>query len=198
VTRVIAGLARGRRLGVPAGPATRPTSDRAREGLFSTLVSMVGRLAGRRVLDLYAGSGAIGLEALSRGAGQVLLVESDRRAYAAVLANIEAVGLTGAAASAVPVERLVAGPNPAAGYDVVVLDPPYALPAVDVVGVLVDLLAYGWVGPEAVVVVERASRDPDWVWPAGLAADRSRRYGEATLWYGRAAGPATTSERARS
>jgi len=101
-------------------------------------------------------------------------------------------------ASSVAVERLVAGPNPSDGYDVAVLDPPYSLPAADVVAVLTDLLAQGWLALDAVVVVERGSRDPDWVWPAGLAADRSRRYGEASLWYGRAAGPATTSERPRS
>ncbi len=190
MTRVIAGAARGRRLVVPAGLSTRPTSDRAREGLFSTVVSMLGPLAGRRVLDLYAGTGAIGLEALSRGAGHALLVDSDRRAHAAVTANIATVGLVGAVASSSAVERLVAAPNPGPAYDLAVLDPPYSTPVAEVVPVVADLLAHGWLGQDAVVVVERATREGEWAWPAGLVADRSRRYGEATLWYGRAAGSA--------
>ncbi len=95
MTRVIAGAARGRRLAVPAGRLTRPTSDRAREGLFSTLAAVCGSLDGARVLDLYAGSGAVGLEALSRGAARVLFVEADARAARVIRGNIEAVGLAG-------------------------------------------------------------------------------------------------------
>ena len=91
MTRVIAGEAGGRRLAVPPGTTTRPTSDRAREGLFASLLSELGTFDGRRVLDLYAGSGAIGLEALSRGAGQALLVESDARAAAVIKANVATV-----------------------------------------------------------------------------------------------------------
>jgi 16S rRNA (guanine966-N2)-methyltransferase len=188
VTRVVAGAARGRRLAVPAGTTTRPTSDRAREGLFSTLESVLGTLAGRSFLDLFAGSGAIGLEALSRGAAHVLLVENERRAHAVVAGNVTAVGLAGAVVSAAPVERLVAESPVHGGYDVAVLDPPYSMPATRVAAVVSDLAANGWLLPGAIVVVERATRDGGWAWPASLAADRSRRYGEATLWYGRAAG----------
>ena len=188
MTRVVAGAARGRRLAVPPGTTTRPTSERAREGLFSTLESMLGTLAGRRVLDLFAGSGAIGLEALSRGAAHVLLVENERRAHAVVTANVAAVGLAGAVVSAAPVERLVAEPPAAGGYEVAVLDPPYSMPAARVAAVVADLAAHGWLAAGAVVVVERATRDGGWSWPAGVAPDRTRRYGEATLWYGRAAG----------
>lgn len=191
MTRIIAGAAGGRRLEVPAGTTTRPTSDRAREALFSTLDALVGTVAGRRFLDLYAGSGAVGLEALSRGASHVHLVENERRAQAVVVANVaamEASGLGGATTSALPVERVVSVANPGAGYDIAFLDPPYALPAKAVREVLADLLAHGWLAPGGVVVVERVSRDPAWVWPEGLAPDRTRRYGEATLWYGRAAG----------
>ena len=94
MTRVIAGAARGRRLAVPAGRLTRPTSDRAREGLFGTLVALHGPLDGACVLDLYAGSGAVGLEALSRGARRALLVEADARAARVIRGNIEAVGLS--------------------------------------------------------------------------------------------------------
>ncbi|HEY6789006.1 MAG TPA: RsmD family RNA methyltransferase, partial [Trebonia sp.] len=93
MTRVIAGEAGGRRLVVPGGMSTRPTSDRAREGLFASLASELGSLTGRRVLDLYAGSGAVGLEALSRGASHVLLVESDARATTVIKANIATIGM---------------------------------------------------------------------------------------------------------
>jgi 16S rRNA (guanine966-N2)-methyltransferase len=114
VARVIAGEAGGRRLVVPDGRDTRPTSDRAREGLFATVASIVGPLAGTRVLDLYAGSGAVGLEALSRGAEHVLLVEHGARAARVIRANIDAIGLPGAAVIADRVERVLArGPAPA-------------------------------------------------------------------------------------
>ena len=112
MARVIAGEAGGRRLAVPAGRDTRPTSDRAREGLFATIASMVGSLAGARVLDLYAGSGAVGLEALSRGAEHVLLVEHGARAARVIRENIEAIGLPGAVLVADRVERVLArGPD---------------------------------------------------------------------------------------
>ncbi|MFV2120379.1 RsmD family RNA methyltransferase, partial [Streptomyces sp. Act-28] len=90
MTRVIAGAAGGRRLAVPPGNGTRPTSDRAREGLFSTWQSFLGTLDGIRVADLYAGSGAVGLEALSRGAAHALLVEADARAARTVRENVRA------------------------------------------------------------------------------------------------------------
>jgi len=188
VTRVVAGAARGRRLVVPVGKATRPTSDRAREGLFSTVEAMRGTVAGCRFLDLYAGSGAVGLEALSRGAAHVLLVENERRALAACQANVTAVALAGAQVRAVAAERLAAAPAGGDGYDVVVLDPPYSLAAADLAAVVSDLASHGWLRPAAVVVVERSTRDGEWTWPGAIGPDRSRRYGEATLWYGRAAG----------
>lgn len=188
MTRVVAGSARGRRLTVPHGQSTRPTSDRAREGLFSALESMLGGLAGVRALDLYAGSGAVGLEAASRGATAVLLVESDRRALEAVRTNVAAVGLPGTEVRGDTVERVAAAANPGAPYDLAFLDPPYAVDTEPLRAVLADLLTHGWLGPGAVVVVERATRGEPFDWPPGFAADRSRTYGEATLWYGRAAG----------
>jgi len=188
VTRVVAGAARGRRLAVPLGTGTRPTSDRAREALFSTLTSMVGAWAGARVLDLYAGSGAVGLEALSRGAASCLLVESDARALRTVRANVETLGLTGAEVHGGRVEALAAGASPGPAYDVVFLDPPYDMLGDRLRTVLAELLEHGWVAPGAVVALERASRDVPWSWPGGFVGERSRRYGEATLWYGRAAG----------
>jgi 16S rRNA (guanine966-N2)-methyltransferase len=182
VTRVVAGVAGGRRLSVPPA-GTRPTSDRAREGLFSTLQALRGPLEGARVADLYAGSGAVGLEALSRGADAVLLVESAARAVAVVRSNVAALDLPGARVVAAPVERLVAAPPEEEPYDVAFLDPPYALDDVRVRRVLSDLLDHGWLSEDAVVVVERATRGGAFTWPPGLVPLRERRYGEGTLWY---------------
>ena len=188
---MIAGEAGGRRLAVPDGRNTRPTSDRAREGLFASIVSMVGSLAGARVLDLYAGSGAVGLEALSRGAEHVLLVESGARAGRVIRANIEAIGLPGAEMVTDRVERVLArGPAPSAAgsgrYDIVFADPPYALAGDEVSAMLAALRDQDWLAPGALVIVERATRSGPLGWPAGFEPDRARRYGEATLWYGRA------------
>ncbi len=190
---MIAGEAGGRRLAVPDGRDTRPTSDRAREGLFATISSIVGPLAGARVLDLYAGSGAVGLEALSRGAERVLLVEHGARAARVIRANIEAIGLPGAVVIADRVERVLARrPAPAGGqdgtaegpYDVAFADPPYALADAGVTQVLSLLAERGWLAPGALVIVERATRSGPLSWPDGYVPDRARRYGEATFWYG--------------
>ena len=188
---MIAGEAGGRRLAVPDGRDTRPTSDRAREGLFASIVSMVGSLAGARVLDLYAGSGAVGLEALSRGAEHVLLVESGARAGRVIRANIVAIGLPGAEMVTDRVERVLArGPAPSAAgsgrYDIVFADPPYALAGQEVSTMLTELADQGWLAPGALVIVERATRSGPLSWPPGFEPDRARRYGEATFWYARA------------
>jgi 16S rRNA (guanine966-N2)-methyltransferase len=188
VTRVSAGAARGRRLQVPPGDGTRPTSDRAREALFGTLESLVGAWAGLRVLDLYAGSGAVGLEALSRGAAHALLVEADARAARTVAANVATLGLAGAEVRRGRVERVAAHGLPGPAYDVVFADPPYDVTDDELRTVLADLRPA--VADAAVVVVERATRGGPWAWPAGYEEVRSRRYGEATLWYGRASQPA--------
>jgi 16S rRNA (guanine966-N2)-methyltransferase len=188
MTRIVAGAARGRRLATPPGRGPRPTSDRAREGMFSTLQTVLGDVDGARVLDLYAGSGAVGLEALSRGASHVLLVESDRRAAAVVAANVEQVGLPGAVVRAAAVEHVVASSVPEKPYDLAFLDPPYAVTDDEVRVVLGVLLERGWLVPGSVLVVERATRGGSFVWPPGFEGDRERRYGEGTLWYGRAAG----------
>ena len=184
MARVIAGEAGGRRLAVPDGRDTRPTSDRAREGLFATISSIAGPLDGARVLDLYAGSGAVGLEALSRGAGHVLLVEQGPRAVRVIRENIEAIGLPGAVLAADRVERLLARGPDGDRYDVVFADPPYALADAAVERVLVLLAQGGWLAPGALVIVERATRSGELSWPDGYVPDRSRRYGEATFWYG--------------
>ena len=186
MARVIAGEAGGRRLAVPDGRNTRPTSDRAREGLFATIVSLTGSLTGARVLDLYAGSGAVGLEALSRGAKHVLLVESGARAARVIRDNIEAIGLPGAEVLTDRVARVRARRPGGDRYDVVFADPPYALAGQEVSAMLAALQDRSWLAPGALVIVERATRSGPVSWPAGFEPDRARRYGEATFWYGRA------------
>ncbi|MFD5626551.1 16S rRNA (guanine(966)-N(2))-methyltransferase RsmD [Streptomyces sp. NPDC127072] len=188
MTRVIAGLAGGRRLAVPPGTGTRPTSDRAREGLFSTWRSLLGGpLEGERVLDLYAGSGAIGLEALSRGAGHTLLVEADARAARVIRENVKTLGLPGAEVRPGKAEQIVRSPAPSDPYDLVFLDPPYAVSDEDLCEILLTLRTGGWLAAEALVTVERSTRGGEFGWPIGFEAIRARRYGEGTFWYGRAA-----------
>jgi 16S rRNA (guanine966-N2)-methyltransferase len=184
VTRVIAGVYGGRRLVTPDGRDTRPTADRVREALFNTLHATV-ELEGARFADLYAGSGAVGLEAASRGASHVLLVEAGAAAARAARSNVAALG-AGAVVdlTTAKVEQLAAKP-PDGPYDVVFADPPYALPGADLAGLLADLGRNGWLAPDAVMVVERATRSPEPAWPAEITPGRGRRYGETTLWYGR-------------
>jgi 16S rRNA (guanine966-N2)-methyltransferase len=216
MTRVIAGAAGGRRLAVPPGLATRPTSDRAREGLFGTVQAVLGSLSGARVLDLYAGSGAVGLEALSRGAAHALLVESAPAAVRVIRANIAALDLPGACLVPDRVERVLtrgpaSRPDPAAPapgsatvaapgsppgrlgdagerYGFAFADPPYAVSDDDVAGMLRALRDGGWLVAGALVAVERRTGGKALAWPPGYLPDRARRYGDATLWYGLAAG----------
>ncbi|GHF60372.1 16S rRNA (guanine(966)-N(2))-methyltransferase RsmD [Streptomyces griseosporeus] len=194
MTRVIAGAAGGRRLAVPPGTGTRPTSDRAREGLFSTWQSLLGGpLDGERVLDLYAGSGAVGLEALSRGAGHTLLVEADPKAARIIRENVKSLGLPGAEVRSGKAEQIIKAP-PAGPYDLVFLDPPYAVSDDDLWEILLTLRSEGWLTEQALVTVERSTRGGEFRWPDGFEAIRARRYGEGTFWYGRAA---STCEDAR-
>ena len=182
VTRIIAGRARGARLDVP-GTGTRPTSDRVRESLFGALES-ADAITGARVLDLYAGSGALGLESLSRGAASVDLVERGRPAAAVVRRNAAVVAKAGALPTARVHESAVrtylqraAGP-----FDLVFSDPPYDLDDEAMTG---DLRAIApLLSPEALVVIERARRStpPDFA-AAGLRLTRDKTYGDTTLWW---------------
>jgi 16S rRNA (guanine966-N2)-methyltransferase len=183
VTRIIGGASGGRRIAVPAGSGTRPTADRVREAMFSSLETEFGSFHGLAVLDLYAGSGALGLEALSRGAARVVLVESDRKAAEVIAANVKVVGLPGATVLTRPAEKVASGDNPAGPFDLVCADPPYKLETLELQEILVSLRDNGWLADDAVVVVERGKREP-WEWPEGFAALRDRKYGEARLWYG--------------
>ncbi|AXT84580.1 16S rRNA (guanine(966)-N(2))-methyltransferase RsmD [Aeromicrobium sp. A1-2] len=182
MTRIIAGQYGGRRIQTPKGDGTRPTSDRVREALFSSLESELGGfVAELRVLDLFAGSGALGLEALSRGAGSAQFVESDPKAAAVVRANVKELGAP-AAVARVTAERYLRD-TPAEAFSLVFIDPPYALPTAQVAALVATIKA-SCAAPEALFVVERSTRDP-FVWPDGVEGLRSKKYGETTLWYGR-------------
>lgn len=173
--RIIAGKWRGRPLAAPPGEATRPTSERAREALFSMLASRLGDFDGLRVADLYAGTGALGLEALSRGAAHATFVENDRIAVAALKANIAKCDADFAASVlALPVEAIGRTALP---FDLLLLDPPYgegrALPA------LARLLDYGWIAPHALVSVETVKGET--LGPPGFTLDTVRDHGKARL-----------------
>jgi 16S rRNA (guanine966-N2)-methyltransferase len=193
VTRIIAGSARGRRLAVPPS-GTRPTSDRVREALMSALEHELGSFGGASVADLYAGTGAVGLEALSRGAAHALLVDKDRPAVATLTANVATVGIPGAVVLGDDVVRLAGSAPPAlakAPYDLVFADPPYDVADDVVEQVLAGLAAHGWLADGALVVVERARprRGEMFAWPDGYEPGKDRKYGETVLrtalWYGR-------------
>ncbi|HTI31746.1 MAG TPA: 16S rRNA (guanine(966)-N(2))-methyltransferase RsmD [Sphingomonas sp.] len=172
--RIIAGDWRGRPLIAPKGETTRPTADRVREALFSMLASRLGTFEGLRVADLFAGSGALGLEALSRGAAHCTFVEQDGAALDALRANIAKLGAKTAEVRAGSVMTLPVAREP---YDLLLLDPPYATGAGSVA--LDRLQRLGWLAPGALVSVETAKNES--VEVAGLTADTERNHGKAKL-----------------
>ncbi|MDR2114562.1 MAG: 16S rRNA (guanine(966)-N(2))-methyltransferase RsmD [Bifidobacteriaceae bacterium] len=184
--RIIAGSAGGRGIKVPP-QGTRPTSGRVREALFSLLEAHWGgpdNWNERTVLDLYAGSGALGLEAISRGASRVVLVDSSRQAGRTIRANAAALGFTRQVQVVErPVERVLMG-HPSGPFGLVFLDPPYNLELNQIDAVLVRLDHPGWLVPQAVVVVERATRSRAPKWPAGWETLEVRPYGETALHLG--------------
>jgi 16S rRNA (guanine966-N2)-methyltransferase len=182
MTRIIAGSAGGSRLLAPAGRETRPTSDRVREALFSRL-EHDGLLDATRVLDLYAGSGALGLEALSRGARSAVLVEQGQAAARTIRRNLDSTGLREGVVVADRVERVLTRPVPGAPFDLVLADPPYALSQESLTEVLRLLVAGRWLATHAAVVVERSARTPEPAWPPSLEPYDDRRYGETRIWF---------------
>jgi 16S rRNA (guanine966-N2)-methyltransferase len=157
-----------------------------RESLFSIVTARLD-LTGRSVLDLYAGSGALGLEALSRGAGAVSMVERDRNAIAVLRRNIAAVGLPGADAVPGAVATVLAR-GATEPYDLVLADPPYAVDGAELTAVLTALAEHGWVADGSLVIVERAKGTaPDW--PRGYEPLRSRRYGDTEVHWANVMGP---------
>ena len=172
--RIIAGQWRGRPLVAPKGEATRPTADRTREALFSMLTSRVGSFDELAVADLFAGSGALGLEALSRGAATCLFVEQDKAALDALRANITRLGAGGCDVRASSVLSL--GPA-RAPLDLIMMDPPYGTGAG---AVAADKLArLGWIGPATWLSIESARGEP--VEVAGFVVDADRIYGRARI-----------------
>ncbi len=184
MTRIVAGTVGGRTLRVPSR-GTRPTSERTREAIFSRLTHY-GVLDGARVLDLYAGSGALGIEAASRGAAAVTLVDSGRQAVEVARHNVRDLRL----GSVVTVTADDAGryaarcaAAPGTPFDLVFLDPPYDLTEPALAGVLASLAAPGVLAPDAVVVVERSTRSPEPGWPPGLGLLARKDYGETAVYY---------------
>lgn len=175
---------------MPPGSRTRPTTDRVREALFSAVASWAGTAAqppetalkGLAFCDLFAGSGAVGLEAASRGAGPVVLVEGDRRTAEVARANASALGLD-VTVRAARVEQLLEGPPPAC-FDVLFADPPYELESDYLGTLLVRLVGGGWLRSDGLVVIERSVRSAPFLWPDAITDRWSREYGETVLQYG--------------
>lgn len=178
VTRIVAGTAGGRRLKVPP-KGTRPTSDRVREALFSSLEAMMD-LDGAQVLDLYAGSGALGFEALSRGAAHATFVESDKRAAEVLKANARELGFGNSTIAHRTAEAYVVGEG--AKFDVVFADPPYAVGDDELQKVLHGVAHR--LAADAVLIVERASRSGEPPWPAVVEPLRAKRYGDTAVYWG--------------
>jgi 16S rRNA (guanine966-N2)-methyltransferase len=162
--------------------------------MFSSVQSILGSLAGLRVLDLFAGSGALGLEALSRGAGHATFVEASRRGVHVVRHNASELSMPMVAVKATRAERLLRNPPAGGPFDLVLADPPYDLPNRDVARLLRQLLTNGWLSRDCLVVLERSSRHAVPDWPEGLRCIRNRSYGETVLWYV-ARTPAVSTER---
>jgi 16S rRNA (guanine966-N2)-methyltransferase len=160
--------------------AARPTTDRLREALFASLGRH--RTDDANVLDLYAGSGALAIEALSRGAASAVLVDRDHAAEVAIRANLETVGFTDEARfQRSTVKGFLAVPAPEAPFDIVFLDPPYDTPAADVAEVLAALAAGTYVAPGATVVVERPRKGEPLTMPDGWGVEKERAYGDTLL-----------------
>jgi 16S rRNA (guanine966-N2)-methyltransferase len=182
--RIVSGQFKGKAITAPEGLATRPTSDRARESIFNILqhAPWAPQMHGARVLDLFAGSGALGLEAISRGAAFCLFVETGEEARGAIRDNVESLGLYGCTR----IHRRDAtdlGLRPSSAGDafgLVFLDPPYAKGLGE--RALAELLAHGWLKPGAAVVFERGADEPD-IAPEGYAVIDARVYGAAKVWF---------------
>lgn len=187
MSRIIAGRAGGQRLATPSHSRTRPTSDLVRESAFNVIADWAGTvgeppasmLERFSLLDLYAGTGAIALEAASRGAGPVVAVEKDKRTAALARSNAAATGL-GVQVLPVSVDAYLAGaPTP---FDVVWFDPPYEVTTPTVEAQVARVLE-GWLADDGLIVIERAARDNPPAWPAALPEHRERRYGDTVLYW---------------
>lgn len=183
--RIIAGSAKGRPISAVAH-STRPTSDRAREAYFSSLTSEFGDFEGLNVLDLYAGTGAIALEALSRGAAIVHAVENNEQACTAISSNYDSIKSAQCPGTfhlyRMGVHKFVSD-KAQYQYHVIYIDPPYEVDDADVAETLVQLASNGFLHPDALVAVERNSRVKELLWPDGYEEARSKNYGQAVIFY---------------
>jgi 16S rRNA (guanine966-N2)-methyltransferase len=177
--RVIAGSAGGRRLVAPKG-GSRPTTDRLKEALFASLGRH--RTDDAVVLDLFAGSGALAIEALSRGAARAVLVDRDAAAETAVRANLDTTGFADVATFVrSPVARYVATDDPSGAFDLVFLDPPYDMPSSEVAAVLAALARRPWLSEGATVMIERPKGGEPVELPDGWGIEKERSYGDTLL-----------------
>ncbi len=183
--RIVAGSLRGKNIKAPDGLDTRPTTDRVREALFSSLYSLRGGFEGAVVLDMFAGSGALGLEAISRGAAYATFCERDAAAAAVLRANVQACGLDVSQARIMQCDafkRPPSEPSSHGAYDLVFLDPPYAFDASEVMGLMKRLTQSGVVSPEAIMAYEHAIKSQSEVESAvaacGFDVHASKKYGK--------------------
>jgi len=186
--RIIAGSAKGKSLISPPDDRTRPTSDRAREGLFSSLVSEFSTLAGLHFLDLFAGSGAVGVEALSRGAAIVHAVESEGDVGDVAISNFQLVKSPAGTFRLFHTksDRFLESDQAIekGQYDIIFMDPPYELSNHAVEELLQTIVSRDLLQPRGIVAIERESKSPPFTWPTGMEEIKVRSYGQGSIYYG--------------
>ena len=186
MTRIISGKWKSRMLRVPQA-VTRPTASRVREAIFSTLTHELGSFSDLNVLDLYAGSGALGIEAISRGAHNAVFVDNDRTAISIINSNLGGLGHVHTQVVKSNVATYIGNSSPAVAFDLVFMDPPYSVVDTVVEDHIADLVAKNWLAQDAVLVIEREANSLI-EWPAGFDAQEPRIYGDTSVWYGRYVG----------
>ena len=182
MTRIIGGDFRGRSIKVPDAE-TRPTSSRVREAIFSSVEHAVSGLDDLRVLDLFSGSGAFGIEAISRGAAEAVLIEKDLRAADTLHSNVASFGIKNARVVIADAFTDVAQKSGRGTFDVVFIDPPYSFEDQDVNSLITNLVQNDWLNEYALIVVERGSQSHV-DWPDSVEELRKKVYGDTSIWYG--------------
>ena len=182
MTRIIGGDFRGRSIKVPDAE-TRPTSSRVREAIFSSVEHAVSGLDDLRVLDLFSGSGAFGIESISRGAAEAVLIEKDLRAADTLHTNVANFGIKNARVVIADAFTDVAQKSGRGTFDVVFIDPPYSFADQDVNSLIANLVKNDWLNDYALIVVERGSRSQV-QWPESVEELRKKVYGDTSIWYG--------------
>jgi 16S rRNA (guanine966-N2)-methyltransferase len=186
MTRIISGKWKSRLLSVPQA-VTRPTASRVREAIFSTLLHELGSLSDLQVLDLYAGSGALGIEAISRGANNAHFVDNDRVAISIINSNLGGLGHVSTQVVKSNVATYLGQPSAGVAFDLVFMDPPYSVVDAVVEDQVAALVGHGWLNEDAMVVIEREAKS-ELEWPQGFEAQEPRIYGDTSVWYGRYVG----------